>query len=167
MEDDDLFQQAMRGVARLPRGHGVVRGRPGARAKRRTPERAPRFEVEKYGERVEALGVGVERHHLRALERGEVQIDRRVDLHGLSADEAAGVVANALSAARAASERCLLIIHGRGLRSPAAPVLKEAVVDWLTSPPWANHILAFITAPQDRGGGGALLVLLRQGRERK
>jgi DNA-nicking Smr family endonuclease len=58
--------------------------------------------------------------------------------------------------------RCLKIIHGRGLKSPRGPVLKEFVIR-LLSGPLSKHVDAFATARQCDGGLGALYVLLRTG----
>ena len=57
----------------------------------------------------------------------------------------------------------LLVIHGRGLNSgPEGPVLVRATRDWLTQGPLRKHVLAFASAPPERGGTGAMLVLLRR-----
>jgi DNA-nicking Smr family endonuclease len=58
------------------------------------------------------------------------------------------------------SRRCVKIIHGRGLRSPKGPVLKEALIKWL-SLRHRKNVIAFVTARQCDGGLGALYVLLR------
>jgi DNA-nicking Smr family endonuclease len=126
-------------------------------------DRAP-FVVTRTGERVEGLARGVDPAHLRRLRRGEVEVERDLDLHGETAREARGQVAAALRAAYDAGERCLRIVHGRGLHSPGAPVLKDAALDWLAEPPLAALVLAFASAPPREGGAGALLVLLRRKR---
>jgi DNA-nicking Smr family endonuclease len=56
--------------------------------------------------------------------------------------------------------RCIKIIHGRGLRSPKGPILKEAVISWLTGR-YRKNVIAFVTARQCDGGLGALYILLR------
>ena len=54
--------------------------------------------------------------------------------------------------------RCVRIIHGKGLGSgPRGPVLKGKVVSWL--PQW-DEVLAYVTAPENNGGTGAVYVLL-------
>lgn len=126
-------------------------------------DRAP-FVVTRTGERVEGLARGVDPAHLRRLRRGEVEVERDLDLHGETAREARAQVAAALRAAYDAGERCLRVVHGRGLHSPGAPVLKDAVLDWLAEPPLAALVLAFASAPPREGGAGALLVLLRRKR---
>lgn len=166
-DDEDLFERAMQGVAPLARPREVVR-RPPPRGKSpvaKTPRAPVRFEVERIGERVEGLAAGVDRKLLRRLERGEVEVDRELDLHGLNEAGASEVVAGAVALALQVGYRCLRIVHGRGLRSPEGPTLKEAVVRWLAEPPLGRHVLAFASAPPRQGGPGATLVLLRQERK--
>lgn len=122
------------------------------------------FEVTREGERVYGLARGVDAAHLRRLRRGEPPPDRELDLHGLAAREAREDVAFELREAFDAGERCLRIVHGRGLHSPGAPVLKEALLEWLQEPGLGERVLAFASAPPAQGGAGALLVLLRRAR---
>jgi DNA-nicking Smr family endonuclease len=122
------------------------------------------FAVTRVGERVEGLARGVDPAHLRRLRRGEVPVDRELDLHGLDATRAAARVSAALRAAREAGERCVRIVHGRGLHSAGGPVLKDAVLAQLEGPSLAPLVLAFASGPPREGGAGALLVLLRRAR---
>ena len=69
--------------------------------------------------------------------------------------------------AYADGDRCVRIVHGRGLRSQGGPVLKDAVLAWLQEPPLAAIVMAFASAPPAWGGPGALFVLLRRRRERR
>lgn len=110
------------------------------------------------------LARGVDRRHLDALRRGRVEEDADLDLHGLDAREARALVRAALREAWEQGWRCVRVIHGRGRHSPAGPVLREALPDWLAEPPLRARILAFAPAPPARGGPGATLVLLRRRR---
>lgn len=122
------------------------------------------FEVTRSGERSEGLARGIDRAHLARLRRGEQRVERRVDLHGLTAAEARRELTAALRAAFAAGVRCVLVVHGRGLHSEAGPVLRDGVVDWLTAAPLAPLVMAFSSAQPRDGGPGASYVLLRRAR---
>jgi len=122
------------------------------------------FALTREGERIYGLAPGVDAGHLRRLRRGEVEVARELDLHGLEARDAREDVAFELGEAFAAGERCVRIVHGRGSHSPGGPVLKEALLGWLQQPPLAGRVLAFSSAPPAQGGSGALLVLLRRRR---
>jgi DNA-nicking Smr family endonuclease len=122
------------------------------------------FEVVRTGERVEGIAAGIDRAHLRRLKRGEIEPARRIDLHGQERRGAKPLVERELRAAYEAGERCVAFVHGRGLRSEAGPVLKEALLEWLQAPPLAALVLAFASARPEEGGAGALHVLLRRKR---
>ncbi len=124
------------------------------------------FEIERRGERVAGIAAGVDRAHLRRLERGEIEVDAELDLHGLDGREARRAVREALEEAYHDGERCLLVIHGRGRRSELGPVLREALPEWLTAPPVGRRVLAFASARPGDGGTGATYVLLRRHRGR-
>ncbi len=136
------------------------------RRKRRAdadPE-AVAFEIDRLGERVEGIAPGVDRSHLRKLRNGEVARDARLDLHGLSESDAKARVRDTLLRVRDEGGRCVLVIHGRGRHSPAEPVLKEALYEWLAEPPLGPVVMAFTSATGGDGGVGATYVLLRQNR---
>lgn len=167
---EEPLARALPGIEPLPREERerVIerRRRPG----RRRPAAAgaapaPLFDVERYGEVVAALARGADPRWLDRLRGGRVAPDAELDLHGHTAASAAVALEAAVARAAADRRRCLRVVHGRGLRSPGGPVLKEEVIARLTAPPLAAHVVAFATAPPDRGGGGALLVLLRGPRD--
>ncbi len=165
VDDEDDFRRAMAGVKPLAADgpSTVLRSR---QTKKVQPprERGGRFDIERIGERVEGLAHGSDRQQLHRLQRVDLHIEVKLDLHGHSEDAAKKAVEEAVERAYAAGQRCLLVIHGRGRRSPAGPVLKEALPEWLTGPRCAARVLAFTSAPADLGGAGAMLVLLRRQR---
>jgi DNA-nicking Smr family endonuclease len=96
---------------------------------------------------------------LTKLRRGHWSVRGELDLHGLNSDEARDVLADFLAAARQHGDRCVRVIHGKGLTSPnREPILKGKVRKWLAQ--WGD-VLAYCEAPQHAGGGGAVLILLR------
>lgn len=161
----DLFEQAMRDVQPLGEGSDTPPVRRPHRTRRPgTAGPAPqgaRFEVEVLGERLRGHRPGFDPRQLRRLERGEPPPELTVDLHGFPSAEARGVLRDALRRARRAGASTVRVIHGRGLRSEAGPVLKTALPSWLAEPPLGAWILAFASAPPQLGGTGATLVLLR------
>lgn len=134
--------------------------------RRRPREDAERagFEIERLGEHVEGSAPGIDRAVLRRLRNGEIPRDARLDLHGLSASAARERVRETLLRVQGEGGRCVLVIHGRGRRSPAGPVLKEALLEWLAEPPLGALVMAFASATGGDGGVGATYVLLRRDR---
>lgn len=119
------------------------------------------IDLDRYLDTDEALsysapGVGPE--VVVRLRRGAWRITAQLDLHGLRRDEARDVLVQFLDDCRRNGNRCVRIIHGKGLGSVnREPVLKDKVRKWLVQ---RADVLAFCQAPPNDGGGGAVLVLL-------
>lgn len=94
---------------------------------------------------------------LRQLKRGQYSVQYELDLHQLRADAAERLLKAFLSQARRERRLCVRIVHGKGLRSESAPVLKSLVDKVLRH---RGDVLAFASAPLNQGGTGAVLVLL-------
>ena len=112
------------------------------------------------------LGVaaGIQASQLRELRRGRIRPEAEIDLHGLRVEEARHHLLTELGRAAETGLRCLIVIHGKGLRSPGQPVLRTALPAWLADPQLAGRVLAFAPACSDDGGSGATYVLLRRTR---
>jgi DNA-nicking Smr family endonuclease len=97
---------------------------------------------------------------IQKLHEGKFSVQDSLDLHGLNLRDAEEEVASFLKDSLRMRVRCIKIIHGRGLRSPGGPVLKDAVLKMLS---WRfrKNVIAFVSARQCDGGLGALYVLLR------
>ena len=104
---------------------------------------------------------GIDRRTQRRLFRGDVPVDRRLDLHGLTAARAESRLAQFVEAAARDGCRCVLVITGK-----RAGILRGHVPDWLKRQPLSPHILALAEARPYDGGSGALYVLLRRKRSR-
>lgn len=113
-------------------------------------------------EYIEGTGYNVHPGVARRLHRGDYSIQAHVDLHALKAIDAKEVFEKFLKGSVMTGKRGVLIIHGRGLSSPAGPVLKEKVIEWLTHGPWRKWVIAYASARLCDGGAGATYVLLRQ-----
>lgn len=137
------------------------RARPGARTETEGPVT---FAIERTGERIEGRAPGIDRRQLRRLRSGRIEIDTRLDLHGVEAATAERALRDALAAAWEADQRCLLVVHGRGLHSEGAPVIKRALPEWLAEAPHGPRVMAFASALPEHGGTGATYVLLRRKR---
>ncbi len=110
-------------------------------------------------------GVGMDKRSSRRLRRGQAAIDARMDLHGMTQDQAARGLESFLARAAAAGHRTVLVITGKGLASDGGKgVLKAAVPGWLNESPNRERILGFSPAQPKDGGDGALYVRLKRKR---
>jgi DNA-nicking Smr family endonuclease len=111
------------------------------------------------GDEAAWLRPGMSQNVLRDLRRGRWAVQAHLDLHGMNRDEARHHVALFLAECLQRGQRCLRIVHGKGLGSPGRePVLKKLVQGWLGQ---RQEVLAFCQARPAEGGAGAVIVLLR------
>lgn len=120
-----------------------------------------RFEVEDDGSHVEGRRIDVNQSLLRRLRRGQFPIDGRLDLHGMTFDEAREALVVFLARMRDRGEMAVLVVHGKGQHSPGGTgILRGEISAWLSQGAAAQHTAAFATAQRDDGGEGATYVLL-------
>jgi DNA-nicking Smr family endonuclease len=123
------------------------------------------FEVSDSQEFIEGCASDLDRRVLKRLRAGEYPLGDRLDLHGLTREKAHQEVVRFIEQARRDRLSCVLIVHGRGLRSSDhIPVLKGLLKQWLQQGRMAKSVLAFCSARPHDGGTGAVYVLLRRER---
>lgn len=116
---------------------------------------------------------GLDRRNAERLRKGQMAIDARLDLHGMTQAEAHTALGRFLADSAKAGRRCLLVITGKGSTKPnddavipgRAGVLRDAVPRWLAEPANRALVVAVQQAAPQHGGGGALYVLLRRKRD--
>jgi DNA-nicking Smr family endonuclease len=106
----------------------------------------------------------VDRRTADRLKRGRLEIDARIDLHGMTRAAAQDALTNFVVAAADRGQRCVLVITGKGTFSGGPGVLKQEVPKWLNMSPLRERIVAVNEAQPRHGGGGALYVLLKRRR---
>lgn len=113
-----------------------------------------------------ALGrsVDLDRRTLERLRRGHFRPEGRLDLHGMTQDQAYSSLISFLEASQARGKRCVIVITGRGRTRDGGGILRKETPGWLNSPIIRSRVLAFATAKPRDGGVGALYVLLRRER---
>jgi DNA-nicking Smr family endonuclease len=95
--------------------------------------------------------------------RGAHAIDGRLDLHGMTQDEAHGALFRFLRAKQAHGGKLVLVITGKGARGgEGRGVLKRMVPLWLGLAELRDLVVGFEDAAIGHGGEGALYVRLRK-----
>jgi DNA-nicking Smr family endonuclease len=102
---------------------------------------------------------GLQHKLLRNLRQGQLPINARLDLHGMTTATARQAVSQFIEECLKHGYRYALIVHGKGsLSSSVTPVLKNHINNWLPQHP---AVLAFCSAKAKDGGAGAVYVLLK------
>lgn len=116
-------------------------------------------------------GAGTDRRTQIRLRRGQVAVDARIDLHGMTQAQARARLEAFLVSGVAGGCRCVLVITGKGstrrddagfMPDRERGVLREQVPRWLALPPLSHHVITWQPAARQHGGDGALYVLLRR-----
>src|SRR5258708_10115215 len=115
------------------------------------------FDITESDEYVEGYRVGLDPRLVSELRRGQFAVQAHLDLHGLVLTDAKTALKAFINASVCKGLRTVLVVHGRGLRSPGRhSVLKHASAGWLSHGAIGGHVLAFTSArPADRGAGAA------------
>lgn len=199
-EDQSLWSFATRALKPLPRSKDRVHparemlaeeqsaghpkdGSPAAKARHEPgrvlkPEPPPRPKPAPVAKRAEP-SAAFDQKAARRLRRGQLEIEARIDLHGMRQSEAHAALRRFLHSAHASGKRWVLIITGKGTTRLSASadeddldarpsdrgILKRNVPHWLAEPELNGLIVGWREAAIEHGGAGALYVQLRR-RER-
>jgi DNA-nicking Smr family endonuclease len=107
---------------------------------------------------------GLDKRNLTRLRRGQLSIDGRIDLHGMTRDEARTALLAFLAFQLERGARCVLVITGKGGRGTG--VIRAALPHWLNDAILRPGVVAFAEAQPRDGGAGAFYVYLRRRRSR-
>ncbi|MFO1131716.1 MAG: Smr/MutS family protein [Hyphomicrobiales bacterium] len=123
---------------------------------------------------------GLDRRTTQKLTRGQVEIERRIDLHGTGIEMARVTLLGFLRDAQATGTRNVLVITGKGaspfsrhtlhgadhFHAPErAGRLRRLVTEWFHEPEFRRLVAGFQPAHPKHGGGGAYYVRVRRLRE--
>ena len=160
--DVDHLAEAMADVVPLPPdSRGRVRARPEVATHKATAPASSSADHHDDGAGADEgyVAPGIDRRELRRIKRGDYPPGSRLDLHAQTAAEAVASVKQFIDHRRH-RDRCVCIVHGRGLHSKGnVSILKARVREYLRS---HAAVLAYSDAPRTDGGSGAVYVLLRK-----
>jgi DNA-nicking Smr family endonuclease len=110
-----------------------------------------------------ATGTGLDHRSAQRLKRGELAIEGRLDLHGMTQEEAHDALNRFVARMHGDGRRVVLVITGKGARDGEG-ILRRAVPRWLAEPRCRPLVVATSEAQPRHGGAGALYILLRRKR---
>jgi DNA-nicking Smr family endonuclease len=96
------------------------------------------------------------------IRRGRLDVDARLDLHGMRQDEAQRALAGFLRRAQRDGARIAIVVTGKGQSREEGGVLRRAVPMWLQAPALREIVVGFGEAARHHGGEGALYVRIRR-----
>lgn len=109
----------------------------------------------------------------KRVSRGQIEIDARIDLHGMRQAEAREALRRFVRGRHAAGDRTVLVITGKGSSSRASDdvwpefergILRAMLPAWLSEPDLAPLVAGWDAAARGHGGEGAFYLRLRRGR---
>lgn len=163
--DADLFAAVMRDVKPLRRPRAAPEGPPRPAA---LPPKPPPLAVQPPSPPNPGIAnPGIDRRTAERLRKGELAIDRRLDLHGMTEANAHAALDRFVRQAWQAEARVLLVITGKGSVGQGGGVLRRNLPRWLASGEHAVRVLRVESAQARHGGSGAYYVLLRRQRGRR
>ena len=120
-------------------------------------------------ERVARQPVQMDKKAFGKMKRGKLTPEAKIDLHGMTADQAHGALTGFILRAHGEGKRLVLVITGKGKdRRDDGPiptrrgVLKHQVPQWFALAPMKSCILQVAEAHIRHGGTGAYYVYLRR-----
>ncbi len=170
--DEEIFREAMAGVKEIKEFREIpfrkapdIRPRPSRRDNtlevlREVVSGKRKIRLSDTGEYMEWTMPELRGDITKKLHHGDFSVQDCIDLHGMTVDEAEEALRQFFREATRKRLFCVKVIHGRGLRSPAGPVLKEALKDWLHGC-FRKWTAAYATARDCDGGLGATYIILK------
>lgn len=103
---------------------------------------------------------GIEPNRRYRIAREREEIGGRIDLHGMTQDQARSALDRFLRRAWDEGYRAVLVITGKGVQGDG--VLRKRAPEWLGAPSLAHVVAGISEASRRHGGAGALYVALKR-----
>ncbi len=130
-----------------------------------------------YRDRAPVKRTPVDRGSEKKIRRGRVEIEARIDLHGMTQKKARSQLLSFLRRAHENGFRQVLVITGKGAGARAVDqrrfepwnpedralpgVLRRSFTQWMDDPAFASHVSGYAESHRRHGGSGAFYVMLR------
>ena len=165
-EEDRILWNRIAATAKPLKGKAVVEVPPPPlempTAAVKSPPAAPPVDAAVRPHRQPTVARSIDEPVRDKLAKGRVELGGRVDLHGMTQDEAYFLLLAFLRTAHDRGLRYVLVITGKGSSSGGDGVLKRAVPGWFATAPFRPFVSGFDEAARNHGGAGALYVRLRR-----
>lgn len=152
--------------AKAVKAHTTMHFEVGSKARRTTPahDLLPAFP-----ERLAKQPIHMDKKVYTRLKRGKLLPEAKIDLHGMTQDQAHSALIGFILRAQTGGKRLVLVVTGKGKSRPddgpipvRRGILKHHVPQWLSMPPLGSLVLQVVEAHISHGGSGAYYVYLRR-----
>jgi DNA-nicking Smr family endonuclease len=109
----------------------------------------------------------MDRRTARRFKRGELATDGRIDLHGLTLEQAHAALGGFIRREHGRGSRCVVVVTGKGHSKEhggGEGKIRRETPHWLNQPALRSLVLAVTEARPHAGGTGAFYVLLKRRR---
>lgn len=105
----------------------------------------------------DVASAGPDHNWHKKLRRGRARPEGKLDLHGMTRQQAFHILHRYIDTARERGKRVVLVVTGKG-----GGILKREVPMWLSQGELGQQVISFYSAGPADGGEGALYVVLKK-----
>jgi len=169
-----VYAEAMEGVQQISHDKALIRRPVPTKIRCKTMIEDPqqlleeavrdkrKLNVTNMPEYMEGYAEGINPVTLNKLKNSEFSIQKTLDLHGFSLEDAQKTFEEFITDSIKNGLNCVKVVHGRGLKSRNVPVLKDNLKSWIIRAINRKWVTAFSSARMCDGGPGATCILLNK-----
>ncbi len=169
-----VYAEAMEGVQQISHDKALIRRPVPTKIRCKTMIEDPqqlleeavrdkrKLNVTNMPEYMEGYAEGINPVTLDKLKNSEFSIQKTLDLHGFSLEDAQKTFEEFITDSIKNGLNCVKVVHGRGLKSRNVPVLKDNLKSWIIRAINRKWVTAFSSARMCDGGPGATCILLNK-----
>jgi DNA-nicking Smr family endonuclease len=169
-----VYAEAMEGVQQISHDKALIRRPAPTKIRYKTMIEDPqqlleeavrdkrKLNVTNMPEYMEGYAEGINPVTLDKLKNSEFSIQKTLDLHGYSLEDAQKTFEEFITDSIKNGLNCVKVVHGRGLKSRNVPVLKDNLKSWIIRAINRKWVTAFSSARMCDGGPGATCILLNK-----
>lgn len=169
-----VYAEAMEGVQQISHDKALIRRPAPTKIRCTTTIEGPqqlleeavrdkrKLNVTNMPEYMEGYAEGINPLTLDKLKNSEFSIQKTLDLHGFSLEDAQKTFEEFITDSIKNGLNCVKVVHGRGLKSRNVPVLKDNLKSWIIRAINRKWVTAFSSARMCDGGPGATCILLNK-----
>jgi len=183
--DEEIWNEVRKSVSPLHLKTKSLKSNPLQSTRKPVEAQKPTFEIEAFSigsksatkqidqkpDRPTQTSPHMDKRNFQRLIKGKKEIDLKIDLHGMTFDQARRHLQSRLIEAQSNGMRLVLVVTGKGNKTrtdefnrPQSGILRQNLPKWCGEFPLSKIVLQVAQAQQKHGGSGAYYVYLRRAR---